>query len=345
MAPIEKLDDVDPTSVLANPVVQKLIPLDDDYLKLEREYQRKIAEIQVDYEARQQVLLDQRSTILEMNEDDKEEAYGTPAIPNFWLTTLKNHPDVQDYIFEWDAPVMAYLKNILKEDLPDETGLNMTGFRLIFVFSPNPYFENEKLTKEYNTKEASPWTHDLEIEEIVVAEPIKWKDGQDVTVELLKKKSKNKKKKKSGSQTIEKVPRPSFFRIFFRSLKKGDEPPEDLVTFQRQRNDEEEDYDESDEEDEEEMMEMIMDDDYDKGIAFRESLIPFAIRWFTGEAAPEVIEDSDEEDDDEDDEDGDEDSDDDEESSSHAKKTKEHANIFAAKGTAEGEKEVECKQQ
>ena len=52
-----------------------------------------------------------------------------------------------------------------------------------------------------------------------------------------------------------------------------------------------------------------MENDYETGLALKDQVIPFAVRWYTGEAAPD--DDSDDEDEEEEDDD---ESDDDEES-------------------------------
>merc|ERR1719214_366446 len=67
--------------------------------------------------------------------------------------------------------------------------------------------------------------------------------------------------------------------------------------------------------DEDGVVEMIMESDLQIGEALKESIIPFAVRWYTGEAAPDDDdddEDSEEEEDDEESEDEDDDDDDDE---------------------------------
>merc|ERR1712190_228890 len=99
-------------------------------------------------------------------------------------------------------------------------------------------------------------------------------------------------------------------------------------------------------------MKMIMSNEHEVGQAIKDNIIPFAVRWYTGEAAPER-DDDDEDDDDDDDEDDD---DDDEESSDDddAKYKKPTAKKGAAKsgakkaspklGAADAPKE-ECKQQ
>jgi len=326
-------DDVD-----ENQVVQELLPLDEAYLDLEVEYQKKVVELQQEYEKKQHELLEERASILRRGSED----YGTPRLPAFWLTALKNNTCLNERIYDWDEPVLKYLEDITYVQLPDVTGLDNAGFRLVFTFSENPYFSNEKLVKEYHTKLVSHWTGDVEVTHID-SDEIEWKEGQDVTVEVIKKKSKSRKKGVSGGGVKHvKESRPSFFRAFFRNLRKGQEPPSDLVQIIRE--DEEEDM--SDEEDDD-LMEMIIDDDYDKGCALRQQIIPYAVRWYTGEASPEE---EDEEEDEEDEEDDEDDSEEypETESSPEGKKRKGKKNLFAsdpAEGGPKGEEEAECKQQ
>eukprot|EP00971_Amphidinium_carterae_P005284 105639-Amphidinium_carterae.1 len=47
----------------------------------------------------------------------------------------------------------------------------------------------------------------------------------------------------------------------------------------------------------EEMLEYIMDSDHDIAMSIRTQLIPYAVRWYTGEATPEGFDDEDEEED------------------------------------------------
>merc|ERR1719214_131860 len=73
--------------------------------------------------------------------------------------------------------------------------------------------------------------------------------------------------------------------------------------------------DEEEAADEADFVEMIMEQELEMGEAVRDFIIPFAVRWYTGEAAPDDDdddEDSEEEEDDEESEDEDDDDDDDE---------------------------------
>merc|ERR1712050_123047 len=94
---------------------------------------------------------------------------------------------------------------------------------------------------------------------------------------------------------------------FFRHLK-PDMPIPDDVNLEEAR---QQLGDDSDEEDEEEMLGLLMENDCEIGCSVRDQLIPFAVRWFTGEACPEEFDDDDDFDEDDEEEDSDDDYDDD----------------------------------
>merc|ERR1712137_89027 len=69
------------------------------------------------------------------------------------------------------------------------------------------------------------------------------------------------------------------------------------------------------------LMQVLMDNDHESGIALRDQIIPYAVRWYTGEAVVEDDDDEDDESGDSDDEDeSDEDSEDDDEEEDHRQK-------------------------
>jgi len=305
MAPIEELekdgDEVD------TPEVKEMKALDDQYLEIEREFEKKVRELRKEYSERQKPLLEQRSKILR-GEAGGDQRTGTPAVKGFWLEALGNHPAFEGAIEEWDAPVLEYLQDITQLCLdPDDSS---KGFKLRFEFAPNPYFEEAVLSKEYHTKEKSPYTGETGLTEIVASD-ITWKAGKDVTVEIVKKKVKGggAKKEKQKAKGGKEEPRNSFFRVFFKSFKEDGPVPEDIDL-------EAMGLGEDDDDDDQQIMEMIMDNDHDMGCAVRDNIIPYAVRWYTGEAAPDMDDDDEEEeeemDEDDEEEDDEEDDDDDE---------------------------------
>merc|ERR1712060_330820 len=266
---------------------------------------------------------------------------GTPALKGFWLQAMKNLSALSDQIEEWDEPVLEYCCDVTTTYL-SETDTNK-GFRIEFHFVENPYFDNSILWKEYHTEEESPYTGELEKKEIKVSE-INWKAGKNVTVETTKKKVKGggaKKAKNKGKEKEE--PRDSIFRNFFRHLKPDMPVPDDVEISD----------DDEDMMNDEEMMKYIMENDHEMGTCVRDHLIPFAVRYYTGEAEPEDSDDEDDEDDEDDDEDSDDDDDDDDDEDSDdepapkKKQAQKKKGSGGAKipGAGDCQNKEECKQQ
>lgn len=323
------------------PLVKELKDLDDQYLAIEKEYEKAVQELQKQYTQKQQPFLDARTKVLQSLETAPEEAKdkGTPALKDFWKQAMKNLPALEDHIEEWDEPVLEYCKDITKSWL-DESDL-AKGFRLHFHFVENPYFTNTELSKEYYVKEENPYTGEMSAKEIK-ATIIEWKPGKDVTVEKVTKKVKGggaKKAKQKGKEKEE--PRDSFFRGFFRNLKEGGHIPED-INLEEAR----ELVDDDDEDDDEHMLELLMENDYEMGCCIRDSLVPFAIRWYTGEACPDDGYDEDDDEEEDSEEEDDDDDDDDDDSPPKGKKYHPPARGKAGKKDAPGgEAKEECKQQ
>jgi len=329
-----------PEEVEDPPIVKELKQIDDEYLKIEKEYEKAVQELQKKFTEKQQPFLDQRAAILkdkEKAENDTDKDKGTPALMGFWKKSLQNLPATEDQIEEWDEDVLDYCSDVTKSHL-DEADFNK-GFKLTFHFAENPFFENRELWKEYHLDEPSPYTGDVDVKEIKVSE-IEWKAGKNVTVEIVSKKVKGggaKKAKQKGKEKEE--PRDSFFRNFFRHLKEGMAVPDDVNLEDAQQM-------MDDDDDDDQMMSLLMENDYEIGCCVRDQLIPFAVRWYTGEACPEDDDDDfdedEEEDDDDDDEEESEDDDDDEQPPPRKGNKKKGG---SGGGKAAGKGKEECKQQ
>eukprot|EP00747_Dinoflagellata_sp_TGD_P209495 gnl/TRDRNA2_/TRDRNA2_82887_c0_seq2.p1 gnl/TRDRNA2_/TRDRNA2_82887_c0~~gnl/TRDRNA2_/TRDRNA2_82887_c0_seq2.p1 ORF type:complete len:366 (+),score=147.24 gnl/TRDRNA2_/TRDRNA2_82887_c0_seq2:54-1151(+) len=322
------------------PIIAALKAVDDKYLSLEREFEKEAEALQKKYTGLQQPLLDERSKKLADASGYGGEATGTPALKGFWLQAFKHHPAFEDQLEEWDEPVLEYLSDVRKEFVKD-TDLSK-GFKLIFVFVENPFFTNKTLWKEYHTEESSPYNGDFKCLEIKACD-IEWKEGKNVTVEVVKQKVKGGGAKKAAKKAKGKEePRDSFFRGFFRKLKAGEALPDDVNLDEARQL--------VDDDDDDELMGLLMENDHEIGAAIRDQLIPFAVRWYTGECAPEDDIDDDDEDDEEDDDEPDEDDEDEEDSEEEEApkaKAKGKANPKKkAAGGSEGAKNQEdCKQQ
>lgn len=247
-------------------------------------------------------------------EGANQEDSGFQGIAEFWLTAMNNHPDVSEMITERDEPALMALKNVTATNFDDPD----TGFVLAFHFGENPFFTNEILTKTY---------HLIDEDELVLDHAegctIDWKAGKNLTVEVKKKQQKAKKGKQTRTITKEE-PCESFFNFF--------SPPQP--------------DDEEDEEDEDELGEQIeelIEQDYEIGCYIKDTLIPKAVLWYTGEAKDP--DDFDDDDDDNSDDgmgmDGDTDSEDDE----PPKKSGKSKKATGGNGGGEDPPQPECKQQ
>nr|XP_035128504.1 protein SET-like [Callithrix jacchus] len=90
-------------------------------------------------------------------------------IPNFWVTTFVNHPQVSALLGEDDEEALHYLTRVEVTEFEDIK----SGYRIDFYFDENSYFENKVLSKEFHLNESGdPSSKSTEI---------KWKSGKDLT--------------------------------------------------------------------------------------------------------------------------------------------------------------------
>ncbi|KAJ1673546.1 histone chaperone [Spiromyces aspiralis] len=199
------------------------------------------------------------------NEAAESKAAGNTAkgIPEFWSTALQNHPRLSDLITERDTEALKFLTNISLQYLDGGDAEQQLGFKLIFEFSENPFFENSQLVKTYYytlTDDPGNMTfHKAEGTEI------KWKPDHDLTVTTETKKQRH--KATNRTRVIKRtVPAETFFSFF------------DTIT--------EEQLAESPE------MPERVEAEYDLGEEFKEQIIPHAIDWFTGKALSRALSES-----------------------------------------------------
>jgi len=325
------------------PVIKTLKEIDERYCKIETEYEIEVEKLRKKYyNERQAALIAERAKLLAEGDDKKT---GTPACKGFWLTAMQNEEAFAEILEEWDDPVLEYLTDIKSTDIDD--AVPQKGYKIEFCFKENEFFSNESLWVEFTTNfdaaNNKPWKQPDCIE--MKASIIDWKPGMNVTVAVTQKKKTGggaKKKKQAAKQKEE--DRPSFFRAFFRNLKEGGDLPPDLMKMMAGAFGAEDDEDlDLDDDDREQMLMGFMSNCYELSDQIKQGLIPYAVRYYTGEACeePDDDEESEEEDDDEDD-------DDDEESDEPppTKKSGAKKGGKSAGGDAPGgKKEEECKQQ
>lgn len=89
-------------------------------------------------------------------------------IPNFWVTTFVNHPQISTILEEEEEECLQYLTKVEVEEFEDIK----SGYKINFEFSDNPYFSNKVITKEFHLAvSGDPASKNTEI---------KWKDGKNL---------------------------------------------------------------------------------------------------------------------------------------------------------------------
>jgi len=254
-------------------------------INIEAEFYRKVHDMECEFARRFKDLFEKRSQIVngeyEPNDEEcdfktgieelpielKEKltvangpdgAKDTKGIPDFWLTLFKNTDIIAEMIQEHDEPILKHLVNVESKISPDPM-----SFTLLFNFSPNEYFTNSVLTKEYFMKcqpdDDDPFEFDGP--EIISCKGCKidWKSDKNVTIKKIKKKQKHKSKGATRFVTKE-VKTDSFFNFF--------DPPKD-----------DDDLDDENKE--------LLNADFEIGQILRDRIIPRAVLYYTGEAHDE----------------------------------------------------------
>lgn len=90
-------------------------------------------------------------------------------IPKFWLTAFINHPQISEIIEEDEEDCLQYMTRLEVEEFEDIK----SGYRIKLAFDPNPYFDNDCLTKEFHLGSSG--------DPASQSTPIQWKDGYDLT--------------------------------------------------------------------------------------------------------------------------------------------------------------------
>lgn len=220
------------------------------------QYRKERAVLEAKYNSMNAKLYQERSQIITgEKEEEEEEPHG---VPQFWLNCMSNHEDLSATISEQDVDCLVYLKDISCTD--DEDG---QAFTLKFVFDDaNPYFENQSLTKRYEIPNLLSGNEPI-LKKVTGTE-IKWKVDKCLTHKVTIKKQKGKGKQSGQVRSVKKtVKTESFFNWF--------EPPQ--IPSMEDMNEEKAANLE---------VEFVMD--YEIAQAFRKTVVPQAVLWFTGEA-------------------------------------------------------------
>ncbi|CDY19242.1 BnaC05g14430D [Brassica napus] len=137
----ENVEQIDGELVLS---IETLQEIQDDLEKINEKASDEVLEVEQKYNVIRKPVYDKRNEIIK-------------AIPDFWLTAFLSHPALGELLTEEDQKIFKYLSSLDVEDAKDH-------------FNPNPYFEDEKLTKTFTFLEEGTTK--------ITATPIKWKEGK-----------------------------------------------------------------------------------------------------------------------------------------------------------------------
>lgn len=131
------------------------------------------------------------------------------GIPEFWLTALRNHIGLSELITERDSAALKHLIDLRIEHINDEdadTKQSKLGYKIIFEFSPNDFFENKILEKSYIYGQEVDYSGEF-VYDVSMGTTIQWKEDKDLTKEFEIKKQRN----KSAFSTFPPIPLLTFF--------------------------------------------------------------------------------------------------------------------------------------
>ncbi|KAL0694835.1 hypothetical protein Bca4012_062015 [Brassica carinata] len=146
----ENVEQIDGELVL---LIDKLQEIQDDLEKMNEKASDEVLEVEQKYNVIRKPVYDKRNKIIK-------------AIPDFWLTAFLSHPALGELLTEEDQKVFKYLSSLDVKDAKDVK----PGYSITFHFNPNPYFEDEKLTKTFTFLEEGTTK--------ITATPIRWKEGK-----------------------------------------------------------------------------------------------------------------------------------------------------------------------
>ncbi|XP_057516120.1 NAP1-related protein 2-like [Amaranthus tricolor] len=233
----ENAEQIDGDLVLS---IEKLQEIQDELEKINEKASDEVLEVEKKYNEVRKPVYEKRNDIIK-------------SIPDFWLTAFLSHPALSELITEEDHKIFKHLTSIEVEDSKDVK----SGYTITFNFSPNPFFEDAKLTKTFTFLDEGTTK--------VSATSIRWKEGMGIPNGV-----ENEKKGKKRAHLEE-----SFFNWFSESQQNDDDIhdevaeiiKEDLwpnpLTYFNNEADEEDFEVEDDDEEEKEGSEDDDDDDED----------------------------------------------------------------------------------
>ncbi|XP_078493810.1 protein SET-like isoform X1 [Ciona intestinalis] len=153
----------------AQEAIEKIDELQTDIDRLNEQASEEILTVEQKYVKLRWPHFEKRSTLIE-------------KIPNFWVTTFINHPQISALLDEEDEDVLHFLTKVEVHEFEDIK----TGYKISFHFKENEYFDNSIISKEFHMNE--------EGDPSCKSTPIRWKEGKDLTKRETQNNSKGKRK-------------------------------------------------------------------------------------------------------------------------------------------------------
>lgn len=197
--------DTNPTSIEPNVIESKIVPkpsvavrslkqMLNETRAVEIEFFERVYELETEFQNRHELVYRKRCEIIngdyipteaeglsdndpqytdDQNKKDQSSIPGPQAgVPNFWLSVLTA---IFSDIHEDDRSILEHLTDVRGKNKP----LSDLGFILEFYFTPNEYFDNAVLRKEYfYTSSDNKTIHEVPLIRKSVGCEIKWKDGK-----------------------------------------------------------------------------------------------------------------------------------------------------------------------
>lgn len=242
-------------------VIEQMKALETKYFAKLQALEKKMFAMRKAFSIRNAHLLEERTAALLSPSHEEEWCTGTPACEGFWYRALCNNAHVGSFIRNWDREVLEHLCDVTYEDEDEATLI------LRFHFAENEYLENDVICLKV-VHEKSLCNGERTASK-VMCDAISWKEGMNVTRGRAVLKG-----KPGKAPTPKRKPRDSFFRRFLCPYAQGARLPPQIKILAGYSGDDIEDA----------LVEQLLDEISEAAQQIKTCIVPYALRWYTGEA-------------------------------------------------------------
>ena len=168
--------------------VRQLLGIQARYSQLMEQYRHEALQLEKKYLSLYTPLYTERREIIDtpypVAADFGPAVSTLTGLPEFWLTAIRNNSMTSDMITPEDEAALKLLKDVRLEYL------DRPGFRILFEFAENDFFENQTLSKTFfYTQHEEDYTGGL-VNGHSVGEEIRWREGKNLMRTVVKTKRK-----------------------------------------------------------------------------------------------------------------------------------------------------------